>query len=452
MMMLLLSLSFLTLCWSTMGPLLPHTQSLQQPRGLCLPDRCENAGTTPTAEACASLCDATPWCNGITWAGPNNDCCHLDCYLRFDGAFEPASCGQCDQTSSNKTEGWVPGGGPTPPPPSPSCATNGHPCPPPTWAPEWNLTRSTAVQPWCRDPFTPNHPWGLISLAWDCSEDGAEEAATLANCTALKTSGVATRCFAYKNSELALRWLESQRAAMDDPARATWFLRWPNGTLYTEPETSRPHGGFDAQGFWDFRVADAADYFVSSILATLDSPFVDGSYADDVTGIPAEHPLIIPRLNLSVADVQALQYATQATNMALINATVSHGKYVWQAFGAGDGAKPGPSPATCAAWMRDHCTPARQGQALLQQHNAGAANQSVAAFLIVRPPIGYLGWGWYSNDNDWDPIFLLQAGTPVGLCQEGPEGVFSRVWSAGTAVLDCNTWTADLPFPSLPSQ
>eukprot|EP01045_Picozoa_sp_COSAG04_P024566 COSAG04_NODE_3082_length_3189_cov_1.949191_4_plen_34_part_00 len=27
--------------------------------------------------------------------------------------------------------------------------------------------------------------------------------------------------------------------------------------------------------------------------------------------------------------------------------------------------------------------------------DAGAAdNQTVAAFLIARPPIGYLGWGW----------------------------------------------------------
>ena len=87
---------------------------------------------------------------------------------------------------------------------------------------------------------------------------------------------------------------------------------------------------------------------------------------------------------------------------------------------------------------------------LLQQHSAAAGDQSVASFLIVRPPNGYLGFGWYSNDADWDERFLLQAGTPVGLCAEGPAGVFSRRWTAGTATLDCNTWTAGLPFPSLP--
>ena len=429
-----------------MGPLLAYTQALQQPNGLCSPDRCMNAGKQPTAAACASLCDSTPWCNGATWAGPNNDCCQLDCYLRYDGIFDPSNCGTCDQTSCNKTTGWVPGGGPKPPP---SCASNGLPCPPPNWSPEWNLTRSTAVQPWCRDTFTPAHPWGLISLAWDCSEDGFEEAATVMNCTTLKASGITSRCFMYHNQELSLQWLESQRAAMDDPTRAGWFLRWPNGSLYTEPEKGRPHGGFDAQAFWDFRMAPSAAYFVSSILATMDSPAIDGTFADDVNGIPDEHPLIISRLNLSASDVQDLQYATQATNMALIKATVLAGKYTWQAFGAGDGAKAGPTRENCATWMQEYCAPSRQIEPLLQHHDAVSANQSVAAFLIVRPPNGYLGFGWYSNDANWDPLFLLQAGTPRGLCAEGPSGVFSRNWTNGLAALDCNSWIADLPFPSL---
>lgn len=381
----------------------------------------------------------------MTWAGPENNCCQLDCYLRYDGVFQPADCGNCDQTSSNKTHGWVPGGNP-----NPSCATSGQACPPPTWVPEWNLTRSTVVQPWCRDVFVPAHPWGLISLAWDCSEDGQEEAATVATCADLKARGIATRCFMYHNQELALRWLESQRAAMDGVNGTAWFLRWPNGKMYVEPETTRPHGGFEAQAFWDFRVDAAATYFVSSVLAAIASPAVDGTYADDVTGVPAEHPNVVNRTNLTSADVLALQYATQTTNMALINATVAAGKYVWQAFGAGDGATAGPTRDTCADWMRSRCVPSQQMAPLLLQHDATAANQSVAAFLVVRPPIGFLGFGWYSNDANWDPLFLLQVGTPAGLCIEGPSGVFSRAWSAGTATLDCNSWTADLPFQALP--
>ena len=176
-----------------MSALVQHSQCLQQPHGLCLSSRCINTGPQPSAEACAAACDASPGCSAITWAGPNNNCCHYDCYFRFDGEYEPTSCGTCDQTTANKTAGWVP-----PVIPffgSPSCATNGSACPPPAWEPEWNLTRSTVVQPWCTDTFKPVHPWGLISLAWDCSTDGEEEAATRVNCSELKSSGIATRCF-----------------------------------------------------------------------------------------------------------------------------------------------------------------------------------------------------------------------------------------------------------------
>lgn len=81
--------------------------------------------------------------------------------------------------------------------------------------------------------------------------------------------------------------------------------------------------------------------------------------------------------------------------------------------------------------------------------SAGNANQSVAAFLITRPPYAYLGYGWESDDKQWSDLFYLQAGVPQGLCAEAPAGVFSRVWSEGTATLDCNTYTASLPFPSL---
>ena len=44
-----------------------------------------------------------------------------------------------------------------------------------------------------------------------------------------------------------------------------------------------------------------------------------------------------------------------------------------------------------------------------------ASNSSVAAFLIVRPPIGFIGWGWESDDGKWPKsnIFNLQVGSIV---------------------------------------
>lgn len=107
--------------------------------------------------------------------------------------------------------------------------------------------------------------------------------------------------------------------------------------------------------------------------------------------------------------------------------------------------------------------------------DAGNANQSVAAFLVSRPPYAWIGFGWESDDRNWNDLFYLQvrwwrrgcegvgvglhrsshcsscsqAGEPTGLCAEGPTGVFSRPWTLGTASLDCNTWTASLPFSPL---
>ena len=88
--------------------------------------------------------------------------------------------------------------------------------------------------------------------------------------------------------ELALEWLESQRAVMYDPTKAAYFLQYPNGTIYNEPIAQ------GAQFFWDFRNTDATQYFVSSIAAVLASdPAVDGTFTDDVTGMfpPCPSPL-----------------------------------------------------------------------------------------------------------------------------------------------------------------
>ena len=348
-----------------------------------------------------------------------------------------------------------PGGfSPPPPPPSPTCALNGIPCPPPAWHPQWSLTKSTVMQPWCAGPDVPDitHPWGLVSLAWDCARVG-EEAATVARCARLKAAGLVDRCFMYHNMELALGWIESQAAAMYDPSSSGYFLSWPNGTTYNEMEGgARGNGSFGDQYFIDFRNASAAAWYVESVVGSVSETAVDGSFSDDVTGVPAEHPEVGKNCNLTGAELADLQFATQATNSALIYALVAAGKYMWQAFGAQDGTMPGPpsEAGACGDWMRLYCDPARQGAPLMMTFDPKAANQSIAAFLVVRPPTGYLGFGWYSDDRDWDPIFLLDAGEPRGLCTESPANVFSRPWRNGIAALDCNTFEAALPFPSLP--
>ena len=58
-----------------------------------------------------------------------------------------------------------------------------------------------------------------------------------------------------------------------------------------------------------------------------------------------------------------------------------------------------------------------------------AVNQTLAAFLVTRPPIAFIGGRL--DDQDWHPLFALDVGEPLGqaLCQETTDGVFSRRWT-----------------------
>ena len=171
----------------------------------------------------------------------------------------------------------------------------------------------------------------------------------------------------------------------------------------------------------------------------------------DVDGMPAEHPNAPAGCGLSPEQLQDLRYATQEASSELIQAATLAGKYNWQAFGAQDGVNGGPSPSSCTAWMTAQCDPAMQGRPMMMamDNDAASDRQTVAAFLIARPPHAYLGWGWESDDKDWNDLFWLQVGVPLALCNETAPGVFERQYSQGTATLDCNTWSAGLPFQPL---
>ena len=57
----------------------------------------------------------------------------------------------------------------------------------------------------------------------------------------------------------------------------------------------------------------------------------------------------------------------------------------------------------------------------------------------------------YHPAQTWDPLFALDVGEPLDLCSESKDHpmVFSRTWTKGVASLDCNTYTASLPFSTL---
>lgn len=120
-----------------------------------------------------------------------------------------------------------------------------------------------------------------------------------------------------------------------------------------------------------------------------------------------------------------------------------------QAFGAQDDVGGGidlSSPATCTAWMSARCTDAFQvGRAITVQMNSAHVNESVASFLVVRPPTAFLGYGWESDQRDWLQIFNTDFGVPLNNCTEPTSGVFMREWTAGNVTMDCNTLTGLLP-------
>ena len=233
---------------------------------------------------------------------------------------------------------------------------------------------------------------------------------------------------------------------MYDPAKADFFLQYTdgqgrkNGTIFN---SRRSEGD---QYFIDWRNAEAAAYFVGSILAVVADPAVDGTHTDDREGLPNEHPTVAAQLNMSAADMAALQFATQAAGQYLATSLAANGKTCTDCL-AGAYLANAPQPrrgSACAPAMRRLCQPGVQAQSMFFAFDG--SNETLAAFLVARSPLAYIGFQQGSSDASWSPLFELDVGAPLGLCTEGPVGVFTRPWSQGTAALDCNTWSGALPF------
>lgn len=376
----------------------------------------------------------------------------------------------------------APGGSALPVVPPCSVTQGTPPCPAPTWAPVWALNRSTICQPgadagagWLDAAAAAR--WGLVSLDWSIanavwrgsgSPANMTGAATLVEqCRRIKAVDATTKCFVYRNTELALEWLEPQRAVMYDPAFADYFLQYqpgnpsgaPPGTIYNEDG-----GGVAAnlkQFFWNYSNADAFEYVLGvseqGALGT-GSAFVDGTFLDDSQAIPQEHGDAPANMGLSAVQLVAAQNATYAFFNAAVAQLAAGGKFIWQGFngleeGDPDGVGTSPTRDSCAAWMAVACAPSWQGVPRTMQWPSAAADKLpvLAAFLVSRGPYAYIGTGWYGAGviglPDWDPLWdLYDVGEPAGACEQPAPGVFSRAWTRGVATLNCSSWTATLDF------
>ena len=88
--------------------------------------------------------------------------------------------------------------------------------------------------------------------------------------------------------------------------------------------------------------------------------------------------------------------------------------------------------------MRQRCAAEWQQLAFTMPFDRGSKYQSIASFLIVRGPTAFIGFGLESGIANWDSAFANEVGVPSGLCKEKQPGVFSRPWTYGDVVLDCN--------------
>jgi hypothetical protein len=376
----------------------------------------------------------------------------------------------------------APGGSAAPIVPPCSVTQGTPPCPLPTWEPVWALNRSTICQPganagesWLDAAAAAR--FGLVSLDWSVANavwsgngnvSNMTGAATLVEqCRRIKAVDATTKCFVYRNTELALEWLEPHRAVMSDPAFAGYFVQYQPGnpsnatpgTIYNEDAGSPATGA--RQYFWNYSNSDAFEYVLGvseqGELAT-GSEYVDGTFLDDSQAIPQEHPNAPANAGLSALQLLLLQNASYEFFNAAVAQLAANGAFIWQGFngleqGDPDGVGISPTSGTCQAYMEQVCDPAWQQVPRTMQWPGAQADKLpvLAAFLVSRGPWDFIGTGWFGAGSiglpAWDPLWdAYDVGEPTGLCAQTAPGVFSRSWTRGTSALNCNTWAAELNF------
>jgi hypothetical protein len=136
---------------------------------------------------------------------------------------------------------------------------------------------STVIQP-CNFSgfFDGAEKWGLVSFDWNNARDlwmqhpldeTTCEELLVSQAMQVKSLNPNTKVFVYRNMELALEWLSSERAAMYNESMSDFFLKYqtgPNaGQIYNEPVQ------FGSQYFWNFTNPAAVEYWINEVAVLL---------------------------------------------------------------------------------------------------------------------------------------------------------------------------------------
>lgn len=162
--------------------------------------------------------------------------------------------------------------------------------------------------------------------------------------------------------------------------------------------------------------------------------------------------------------------------MTVVQQTIiDHGGYTWSLIPGQDNANAAPTmvdnanPQACGNLIRPSCSSssAYQTTPLLFGIHPGNStvpipfiDQDIAAFLLMRGPFAYIGWGeWglsWPAGSTWNsgkgvpivrPIQMdTDYGRPINVCSETAPGsnIFQRIFTKSRIVLNCNTFTANI--------
>ena len=364
------------------------------------------------------------------------------------------------------------------------------------WPSTYNLSRSTMVfvdgnhsGPDNAARAAAEARYGMVTFGWEtevcatarpasppraCTYAGTE-AALDAAAARLKAINSDVKVALYRNTELGLSIYKDQCEKMYDPAYSGFYLKNSSGKLINEraafpgdgvsacPGEPPAGGWFMDQQFTDFRNASAAAWFVDTVVGRVArSPHADGVWFDDPSGVGAEHPAVTKAF--SPAQLAEMRAATAVTLQRAAASLIASGKPLnFNVRGVG---LRGVTPVIGTAKGRDTqvCIAALRAGAALGATNAPSVyqlaftpngssvaaadfQQHLAAFLLTRGQYSWFGFSWISAYiPPWYPEWDWDVGTPSGAMVEHAGGVFSRVWSKGTVVINCTSWEVQLPF------
>lgn len=192
-------------------------------------------------------------------------------------------------------------------------------------------------------------------------------------------------------------------------------------------------------------------------------------------------------MGLSDEDIKEITLGWLETMTAAQEAMVQHKAYTWSLIPGQANANASPimvTPSNCLSMMRQSCPVAATHQRQQQQQRSNQwqdlpllmgltpgqnitnalpdLQQQVAAFLLLRGPHAFIGWGqWgmtWPTGASWTkqplhghglplpPALKADYGTPQAACVEtsAGSGIFTRSWSKASVTLNCAAWTASI--------